>query len=152
MSAFKDGTWAQRYTKLGDEAEGMFELYAKDVLDKGFVRTGLDRPPLALYMLPTRERYRPDYLMSDCYVEVQGLGRDQTFKLKLDKWNCLCFWNGIHPVRIYVWDSHKKRECMFDLFEIERLLGEGRGNIAAFPEKKPYFALPADDVFEAGSE
>ncbi len=147
MNAFRDGTWEQRFSKMGDEAEGRFEKYASDVLGLGFVRKGLSRPPIQLSSVPARIRYEPDYLMSKNLVEVQGVGRDQIVKVKLDKWNCLCFWNGIHPVMIYVWDSHKQRECLFPLFNFEKLIAKGKGSLGVFAEGKPYFAFAADDIF-----
>ena len=79
--SFKDGTWAQRFGALGDEAEQVFERVAR----YGWVRYGLNRPPLQMHRLPARIRYTPDYLMSNKFIEVQGLGRDQKLKLKLDK-------------------------------------------------------------------
>lgn len=152
MSAFKDQSWEQRFGAMGDEAEQKFEEYAKDVLDRGFVRYGLNRPPIKMHSLPARIRYTPDYLMSRCFVEVQGLGRDQKFKLKFDKWNSLRWWNDFKRedfdgVSLYVWDSHKKRETMFPLECLDALLSDGTGALGVFHEGKPYIEFPADDVF-----
>lgn len=150
MSAqFRDRPFDQRFTAMGDEAEGRFEEYATNVLKKGFVRYGLDRPPLRMGDLPTRLRYTPDYLMGKQFVEVQGFGRDQTYKIKLEKLNSLHWWNDLHPVQMYVWDSHKKRECMLHLFELDRIINDGKAELGHFAEGKAYFALRAEDLFDA---
>lgn len=147
MSSFRDGSWAHRFEHLGDEAEGHFEEYAEKVLGKKFVRFGLDRPPLHIPSLPTRIRYTPDYLMSHRFVEVQGFGRDQTFKIKLEKLNSQHWWNDLHPVHFYVWDSHKKRECMVHLRAIDQLIDRGVAELGHFREGKSYFAIEGDDIF-----
>ena len=148
MSQFRDQPFERRFDKLGDEAEQHFEEYAERVLNKKFVRFGLERPPLRMSYLPTRIRYTPDYLMTKHFVECQGFGRDQTYKIKLEKLNCLHWWNDLHPVQMYVWDSHKQRECMLHLFRLDDLINEGKANLGHFAEGKAYFALHADDIFE----
>lgn len=151
MSAFKDQSWEQRYTQMGDQAEGRFERYATEELQLSFLRFGLDRPPLRMSQLPTRLRYTPDYLMSNKFVEVQGFGRDQTFKIKLEKLNCLHWWNDLHPTFFYVWDSKNERECMLHLFLIDGIINSGQVTLDHFPEGKAYFALKGEDVFDAAS-
>jgi hypothetical protein len=136
---------------MGDEAEGHFEEYAEGVLGQKWIRFGLERPPLHMASLPTRLRYTPDYLMSKRFVEVQGFGRDQTAKFKLEKLNAAHWWNDLHPLYIYVWDSHKKREHMFHLFELDRLINEARTELGHFHEKKAYFAFAAEDIFSLGA-
>ena len=150
--SFKDQSWEKRFGAMGDEAEGHFEQYATETLKLGFVRYGLDRPPIQMHRLPKHLCYTPDYLMSGCMVEVQGVGRDQQVKVKHDKLNSLRWWNdfqrpGFDGVCFYVWDSHKKRECMFHLSVFDKLLGQGKGQLDAFAEGKPYMYWAADDVF-----
>lgn len=140
---------------MGDEAEGHFVQYATDVLGLGVVRYGLDRPPIQLASVPARLRYTPDFLMSRCLVEVQGVGRDQKVKLKLSKLGSLHHWNDIRTerfdgVKFYVWDSHKKREVLFPLSVFDDLIDQGKTALALFPENKAYFEFAADDVFAAG--
>lgn len=148
MTTFKDESWDTRFKAMGDEAEGRFEAYATDVLGLGFVRFGLDRPPLKMSALPTRLRYTPDYLMSNYLVEVQGFGRDQVFKIKLEKLNSLHWWNDLHPVRLFVWDSTHGRSCMIPLETIAALINDGHATLASFPEGKAYFAIQGDDIFD----
>lgn len=151
--SFKDREWSARFSELGDEGEAQFEDYCAEVLKVNFVRYGLNRPPLQLSSIPARIRYTPDFLLSRSLVEVQGLGRDQQFKLKMDKWGALHHWNDIRTpdftgVKVFVWDSHKKRACMIPLLDLDRVIGE-QGALATFPEGKPYFSVAADAIFEA---
>jgi len=149
--SFKDRSFDDRFKDMGDEAEGHFEEYAAKKLKKGVVRYGLNRPPIRMSDLPTRLRYTPDYLMGKHFVEVQGFGKDQTFKLKHEKLNSLHYWNDLHPVYLYVWDSTNERECMLHLFELDKLIDQGKTTLAAFPEGKAYFAFAAQDIFDAAS-
>lgn len=156
MSAFKDATWDERFREMGDTAEAKFELYATNVLKRKWTRYGLKRPEIQMYRLPAEVRYTPDYLMTNYLVEVQGLGQDQRFKLKLDKWRALHWWNGTQDqsfqgVRMYVWDSHREREAFFHLSLLDSLLSQGRGSLDIFPEGKAYFQFAADEVFLAVS-
>lgn len=151
MSQFKDRDWNARFNDLGDEAEGRFERYCVEELGVNFVRFGLNRPPLQMGMLPARIRYTPDYLLSSRFVEVQGLGRDQRFKMKFDKLGALHWWNDIqgskfHGVDIYVWDSHHQRETIFPLAHLDELI-EDAGTKDSFPEGKPFWSVPASAVF-----
>lgn len=139
---FRDQDWQQREAILGDPAEAAFEAWIKC----GYVRTGLQRPPLAMHKLPTRIRYTPDYLTAHAYYEVQGYGRDQTLKVKLEKWSCLHWWNDLHPVKMFVWDSHFERSCVIDLPDLDEIIQYGGTTLGTFREGKPYFAFAADDV------
>jgi hypothetical protein len=145
--SFKDRGWSSRFDGMGDLAEAKFEEVAKSVLKRGFVRFGLNRPPLKMTALPARLRYTPDYLMTSRLVEVQGFGRDQTLKLKLDKWGALHWWNDVHPVELFVFDSHNDRWGFVTLAELDHLLANGEASLESFPEGKTYFAFPADALF-----
>jgi hypothetical protein len=144
--SFKDRNFDDRLAAggMGDEAEGVFER----VFPKGWARYGLNRPPIQMAKIPARLRYTPDYITTSALVEVQGFGRDQTFKLKIDKWQSLHWWNGVHPVDLFVWDTTNKRWCILSLQQID-LLVEQCGEIRHFPEGKAYMAIPGDAIFEA---
>jgi hypothetical protein len=142
--SFKDGSWQQRFGALGDEAEQVFERVAR----YGWVRYGLNRPPLQMHRLPARVRYTPDYLMSNKFIEVQGLGRDQKLKLKLDKHGALRWWNDLHPVELFVWDSHHHRYCYLTMNEIDGLISSGQVELDTFPEGKSYFTFEAKLLFD----
>src|SRR6266498_2550714 len=96
--SFRDQDWQARYQGMGDLAEGAFE----EVHQYGFVRWGLDRPPIQVHKLPKRIRFAPDYLTTHSFVEVQGFGKDQVIKLKLDKYDALRWWNVLHPVDLFL--------------------------------------------------
>lgn len=150
MPQYKDEKWGEREKVLGDISETKFEEWCeRNTLN--FVRTGLSRPPLQMWKLPARIRYTPDYLLTKCYVECQGFGRDQKYKLKLEKWNCLWFWNNVHPVSLYVWDSHLKRECFIALTDFANIL-DSKCSIDQFAEGKSYMAVPADLIFHNGAD
>ena len=133
---------------MGDEAEGEFEKWAEQQ-QLGYVRLGLNRPPLAVHLLPTRLRYLPDYLLSKNFVEVQGVGRDQTVKVKIEKYNSLRYWNDLHEVRFFIWDRTNERTAIFPLGLFDGLLGAGKGTLGAFSEGKAWFGFRADDLIEA---
>lgn len=144
--AFHKGDFAQRFTAMGDEAEAKFEEYCVDN-GVGYIRFGLSRPPLKMSMLPARVRYTPDYLTSQAFVEVQGLGRDQIFKLKVEKMNCLYWWNGAHPVRLFLWDSAHQRSTLLELADIQQALHHEEASLQQFHDSGPYFAVPAPVLF-----
>lgn len=147
---FHSRGWNARFTEMGDEAEGIFEMWATANAVK-FERFGWNRPSFSMSKLPTRLRYVPDYCTSSSLVEVQGLGRDQMFKLKLEKYNSLRYWNDLHPVKLFVWDSHHERYIIITLDDVDTLLARGAGTLDSFHEGKMYFAIPADRIFGLGA-
>lgn len=149
--SFKDERWSQREQSLGDEAEGHFVEWC-NAQPLGYVRSGLDRPPLQMWKLPARIRYTPDFLLTKCYVEVQGFGRDQLYKMKFEKLMALHYWNALHPVSLYVWDSHYQRECFIGLTDFDNILGEPGVTQGKFSEGKAYVAVPGDLIFHRGAD
>lgn len=152
MTTFKDRPWSSRFDQLGDEAEARFETVCTDVLKLGYVRYGLNRPPLQMSQLPTRLRYTPDYLMSGKLIEVQGFGRDQVAKIKLDKLGALHWWNDVHPVELFLWDSKNERWAFVTLKQVDAEIASGRCELCAFPEGKAYFALDGQALFDVAVE
>lgn len=140
MTVYRDQSFATRFAALGDAAESVFEA----VWPTTWERYGLRRPNVSVAKLPQRVRHTPDYLTTDCFVEVKGAGRDQTLKLKLAEWNCAHFWNAIHPLHYFVWDSSKKRWATFPLTELERWVEDDPSNLELerFHDGKAYFAIP----------
>lgn len=136
--SFKDRAFTERLLTLGDEAEGIFE----SVYSHGFVKYGLSRPPINLATVPPFVRYTPDYLTSKGLVEVQGFGKDRTFKIKHDKLEALIEWHEWFRVDLFVWDSWNGEYGWIRLFD---LIVED-AEIRHFPEGKPYFAWQAKDL------
>lgn len=129
---------------MGDEAEGVFEA----TYPQGFVKFGLSRPPVNLARVPPFVRYTPDYLTAKGLVEVQGFGRDQTFKLKDDKLVALKEWNAATAWRVdvFVWDSKNKRYGWIRLPELIGQVQAGGAKLEIFPEGKAYWAIPAAEL------
>lgn len=141
--SFHKGDFQKRFGAMGDEAEGVFEA----VCEENWVRFGLNRPPLKMSMIGARIRYTPDYLTSRCLVEVQGLGRDQVFKLKVEKYNSLQWWNQAHPVEMFIWDSHKTRHTQVPLEVVTSWFDHPDTKLDRFHDSGAYFAVPAEVVF-----
>lgn len=139
--SFKDQSWGHRFTKLGDEAEGVFEA----VYPQGKVKFGLSRPSINLTNVPAFVRYTPDYVTAKGLVEVQGFGRDQTFKLKMDKYEALNQWHLQFRVDLFVWDSHNRRYGFVRLHDFMDAW-EAHGDTRSFPEGKEYMALEAEHL------
>lgn len=140
---FSGQTWTKRFEDMGDASEARFEEVAAS-LGRNPVRAGLNRPPFSVAQLPKKERYRPDYLDSKGFIECQGLGRDGTFKLKLEKYAALSAWHVEHEVSIFIWDSHKKRYAIIALDDLTKIVNEGNAALGYFPEPKAYLAIKVD--------
>lgn len=139
--SFKDGSFNQRFAKMGDEAEGIFEA----TYPQGFVRFGLNRPPINLANVPEKIRYSPDYLTGKGFVEVQGFGRDQTVKMKLCKWQAMWAWHADFRCDLFLWDTTNKRHGWVRLPELAEAFGE-HADMRAFPEGTAYWAIHANQV------
>lgn len=147
MPQFRNQHWAKRFDVMGDTAEAKFE----EVSRTSFVRFGLQRPPLKVPALPVRIRYAPDYLRTYDFVEVQGFGREQRLRVKVEKLNALHFWNGVHPVQFFAFDSKNDRWAFIPLKDIDRWIDGGTVELGHFPEGKAYFAIPASVIFGEGA-
>tara|TARA_R100001463_G_scaffold4829_1_gene17233 strand:- start:1714 stop:2154 length:441 start_codon:yes stop_codon:yes gene_type:complete len=144
MEQFKDRAFEHRFKLMGDLAEQAFETSWK----KGFVRYGLNRPPLKMSSLPLEIRHTPDYLTSSHLVEVQGIGKDQKLKLKLDKWKALDWWNMVHPLLFFIYDSFNDRVTMLEWETLTNLCKDAE--IETFKEGKKYYAVPATLIWVNG--
>ena len=139
--SFKNENFERRLQTMGDIAERKFE----EVSPVNYVRFGLNRPPLRMSSLPPLIRYTPDYLTSECFVEVQGFGQDQTLKLKLDKMDALRKWAKEHPVKLFVYDSHKDRHAYIELNELNKMCKQAK--VDSFPEGKEYYAIQSEVIW-----
>lgn len=90
-TTFSEREWKQREQTLGDPAERAFQAWCKRKQHK-HATFGLRRPDVDLSMVPPFVRYTPDFLTQFGLVEVQGCGRDATFKFKHDKMEALAMW------------------------------------------------------------
>jgi len=144
MSTFHTQSFAARFASMGDEAEGVFETVHASAWD----RYGLNRPSSSMKTMPARVRYTPDYLTSFGFIEVKGVGRDQTLKIKCENWNCLMFWNGVWETEVFVWDSHKKRYCYVELAVLDKMINDPASGVQLkhFNDPKGYFAFPLKNI------
>lgn len=141
---FRNKSWGERYTAMGDQAETAYEA-DRERRGIAFVRSGLNRPPFKqVWRLPLVERYRPDYMELDRYVEVQGYGQDQRTKLKVEKLEQLGRWANIMPVVLFLFDSTSNSSIEVPLKQIQ-LLVKGRAT-KQFPEGKEYYEIHADEL------
>lgn len=139
MSQFHKQSFAHRFQAMGDEAEGKFE----EVHVGGWVRYGLNRPPVSMSMLTPKIRYTPDYLCSGYLLEVQGVGGDRKLKLKVDKAMALQQWSQDIALKFFVWDSKLKRHTYLEWSPLWLLLPYMP--IKSFPEGKPYWEIDIDE-------
>lgn len=140
--SFAEKPFGVRIQTMGDIAERKFEEESA----VKWVRYGLCRPAINMSALPPELRYTPDYLTAQGLVEVQGLGRDQILKVKHEKLEALVWWSKIHPVYMFVYDSHKDRSFMVDLTGLRKRCKIS--NSDEFPEGKPYYAIESSLIWE----
>ena len=138
MSEFRDQSFAARFGAMGDETELKFE----ELHNGGFVRFGLNRPPVAVQLLPSVVRYAPDYLTSSGFIECQGVGRDRILKLKIEKALALQRWHEMWPLRMFVWDTKKQLHYYLDWAPLWKRVHTYP--IEVFSEGKPYWAINID--------
>lgn len=140
MGSFHKLDFGQRFSAMGDTAEGMFER----VFDKGFVRFGLNRPPLQMKSLPERLRHMPDYLTSTAFVECKGIGNDDTIKIKVVEWNCMNFWHQVHPLDLFVFSTKRFAWTIAPLRDIASLIDDGNATLSRYHDGRAYFAIPGE--------
>jgi hypothetical protein len=119
--SFHKQDFKDRFHTMGDPAEAAFQQVYEDT---NMVRTGLDRPPIAMWMLPPVIRNIPDFLLSNGFVECMGVGRDQTLKLKVEKFESMRTWNELFGVRLFLWDSHHERWSIWPVDELEEIVAD----------------------------
>ena len=140
--SFAEKPFGVRIQTMGDIAERQFEEGSA----VKWVRYGLCRPPINMAALPPQLRYTPDYLTAQGLVEVQGLGRDQILKVKHEKLEALRWWEKVHPVYLFVYDSHKDRSSMLSLSEVRKKCKLSETD--EFPEGKSYYAIKSSLLWE----
>ena len=128
-----------RLDKLGDEAEQVF----RDVWPEPFVEWGLRRPPFKIGGLSEFTRKAPDFLTAKGYVEVKGCG-EHGVKLKETTLNVLYEHEAHDPVRIFVWDSFRKRWSCATLAAVTEVIIND-GVLGQFHDGPTYTAVDVRD-------
>ena len=90
-------------------------------------RFGWNRPNISMSNMTSEIKHMPDYYTANGYfVEVGGLGRDGIYKLKLDKYEALRFWNKMQPLKLFVWNSSTSEWALIDWSQLKRLVAKAR--------------------------
>ena len=146
MSEFNAAPFNIRYSSMGDTSEKVFES-----LYPNFHRLGLNRPNMNVNALPAQMRYLPDYLTTAGMVEVMGIGRDKTLKLKFEKMHALQQWTSIMQVHLFVYDSHRRKWWIGPIEEWQQRCVE-HATVAYFSDNnKPYMRLLSDNFPTEGN-
>jgi len=92
-------------------------------------------------------RTRPDYLCQynndTFFLEVKGIGADGVLKVKLDSLEGATFWNTIHPLYFFIFDSTGKRFAKVALTRLREMIKKIFPQ--AFPgDEKLYYPVPAN--------
>lgn len=138
--SFHEAPFAQRYAIMGDIAEAIFEQ-----VEPKHHRLGYNRPPFYVANLPLMLRNLPDYMIKEGLVEVMGIGKDKTLKLKIEKLRSLLNWQLVANVELFVYDSHRKTYWRAPINEWELACAEF-ATMDRFPDdNRPYYRLNSDN-------
>lgn len=147
MAGYAEQKWNQRVGTLGDIAEGIFEQISPF---GAWVRHGLNRPPFQMKQLTPEQRNAPDYLCgTGHYVEVQGCGRDNVIKVKLEKWEAQKKWHKhIGEVRFFFWNSNTSEYALISMDALQRLVTASKRKVGvqAFTDGNEYVEVAWDDI------
>lgn len=139
--SFHAQSFSSRHDQMGDIAENVFDTINGDrVHPLGLNRYWKNGKRLSLSSMTIPMRYTPDRMVGDAFVEVMGIGRDQTLKIKDEKLSALWQWRHLGPVELFVYDSHKERYWQAPLEDWWRAV-RSYGQNAAFHDGKTYLAL-----------
>lgn len=136
--SFHEQSFQSRFGTMGDQAEAAFD----QVFPKNH-KLGLNRPPFSMSGMLLEMRYVPDRITRDAFVEVMGIGTDQTLKLKIEKFDALFAWKSIGPVDLFVYDSKHDRWWLAPITDWFRAVLL-HGTLDQFHDGKEYAALHAD--------
>jgi hypothetical protein len=143
--SYRDGSWQQRVTVLGDPGEKAFERWA-DSAGLRWERMGWNRPAPSLKKWPAALRSMPDYAVHDRVIEVVGHGQDGTLKLREPKVTSLDRWAEFlegFPLHVWVYDSHRELCAELPWAELKAAI-EDVGWDGQFREGTPYRAVRTD--------
>lgn len=137
--SFHQRSFTHRFDTMGDIAEKVFEQVFPE-----HSRVGINRPNMRVTDMPAELRYAPDYMTVDSFVEVMGIGRDKTLKVKLEKIMALQHWTAIAPVNFFVYDSNRNKWWIGPAHDWW-IAAVTHGEVSHFHDNnKPYLALRSD--------
>jgi hypothetical protein len=121
---FSQQNWKERKAYLGHTSENAFEVFCKK---EGitFEHFGFKSESLLDYKtIPVYVRTRPDYICQkeneNFFVEVNGVGKDGIIKIKIDAVVGIPFWEMLLPVKIFIYDSTRKKYSLFPFSMLKR--------------------------------
>ena len=126
--SFHQQSWNNRKQSMGAEAEGIFEQVHED-----WARTGLNLPPFKVNKLPLIIRNQPDYIMEDCYWEVQGCGK-AGLRVKVEKLRAMTFWDEQHPLHFFIWSTPRQQYAELSFQELLKIIDRGDANYERYEE------------------
>jgi hypothetical protein len=140
---------AERLDRMGDEAEGIFRLWAKDkgltVEHFGFEGRDLSYRP---GMHPTL-RKRPDFLVwsstvPHTFVDPKGTGGGAV-KINREDVEHKAFWQQFHPVWFFVYDSGNGAVALLDLEKLRAWAPDlAVGHFEDGGKRNAYYEVPAE--------
>lgn len=146
---FSAREWKERERTLGDPAENAFEAWCKKRGHKQ-ASYGLRRPDVDLSYVPPFVRYTPDFLTQFGLIEVQGCGRDQTFKFKheklgaLEEWHWTMYQENGFGVYLWLWNQPLDESVLVDWERLLLLTTDEHGywpEHGVFDGTKPYVTV-----------
>tara|TARA_Y100000356_G_scaffold5654_1_gene4274 strand:- start:482 stop:937 length:456 start_codon:yes stop_codon:yes gene_type:complete len=137
---FHEGTYAERFASMGDEAESQFEAH-----NTQWARFGFNRPEgmTKFHYLPHVIRYTPDYVQADPtrLVEVMGMGRTP-LKIKMEKIAAMQWWDGLEaPLYLWVWSSTRQNYAEVTFRQLMNIINKNDVPLGNFSEGKKYFSI-----------
>lgn len=137
---FHQGTYAERFQSMGDEAESQFEAH-----NTQWARFGFNRPEgmTKFHYLPHVIRYTPDYVQAEPtrLVEVMGMGKTP-LKIKMEKIAAMQWWDGLEaPLYLWVWSSTRQNYAQVKFRELMNIINKNDVPLGNFNEGKKYFSI-----------
>jgi hypothetical protein len=158
MTQYRDQSFSQRFSSMGDEAEGVY----KAVTPLGnTTQFGFRRPQgVRFSSFPVRLRHMPDFVTATHMVEVMGMGRDGILKsMKVTKYEALKIYNQIAPklgllgLVVFIWNSALHQFVVVQWAEIvkEVAYSKRKYGVQAFEnDGNEYYPLHWDRLIKCG--
>ena len=139
--AYRDQSVNKRFSRMGDEAEGIYE---QELPVGTSVRFGWNRNASFRFM-ENSIRHMPDYYANSGYlVEVMGGSGNLLRALKVTKWEALKEWNKMQPVSVFFWNSKFKQWAYVEWDEMKQIVRKAKAEygIRAFEnDGNEYYTL-----------
>lgn len=141
MGAFHEQSFKDRWGRMGDAAESVFE----DVYPQAWERLGWDRTHLQMGAWPPILRYIPDYMTSKGMVECMGCGKDGILKLKVEKLRAMREWDDIYRCDLFVWSSYQSTYGWVRVSDMD-VAWQWQQEERQFHDGKTFLAIPLESL------